>query len=149
MTTFATAEQVQDITGVSGISATSLAVANSIIEMTAGVFADAVEQTDSTNPVRQYIADRDLRWLRMAVAWQAVWVDEHPDLLTRDLTTSESADGQSATWGPDGQILAPLAKRALRNLSWRGTRSIEIGLGRIDQDGFDYLDDRLPWTPLP
>lgn len=131
------------------VSDETLAAAQSIIEIACGVFADAVEETDTDLPIAQYIAANDLRWLRMAVAWQAVWVGEHPDLLERDYTTSESADGQSATWGPDGQWLAPLAKRALRNLSWRGTRSIEVGAGLDARGDLDYLDDRLAWTPLP
>lgn len=147
MTTWCSVTQAQAITGELP-SETNLAVASSIIEMVAGVFADAVEATDTEDAVAQYIADRDLRWLRMACAWQSVWVREHPDLLTRDLTTTESADGQSVTWGPDAALLGPLAKRALRNLSWRGTRSIGISTGP-EGDLIETLDDRLNWTPLP
>jgi hypothetical protein len=149
MATWCSVTQAQAITGELP-SDTDLAVASSIIEMVAGVFADAVEETapEAGDAVAQYIADRDLRWLRMACAWQSVWVKAHPDLMERDLTSTESADGQSAAWLADGQILAPLAKRALRNLSWRGTRSIGISTGP-EADALDYLDDRLQWTPLP
>lgn len=67
----------------------------------------------------------DRRWLAQATAYQAVWMRGKPGLMTqRESHTSSSADGVAVTRESDSQImLAPLASRCLRNLSWVGTRS--------------------------
>lgn len=67
----------------------------------------------------------DRRWLAMATAYQAAWVK--PGLIEhRESHTSTSADGVQTTRESDSQImLAPLASRCLRNLSWVGTRTTD------------------------
>lgn len=88
-----------------------LDAASSIITIYAGVTEDQPEES---------ISARDRTWLAMATAYQAAWTK--PGLLEyRESHTSTSADGVQVSRESDSQImLAPLASRALRNLSWIG-----------------------------
>ena len=54
-----------------------------------------------------------------------------PDMFTRSAVTSYGDNGQSLTFAPSGQTLAPLARRALARLSWKGTTSVGV-LGQSD-----------------
>jgi hypothetical protein len=107
-----------DVTAVTGktVDAPTLALAISSIELVTGLIAE-VERVDMTR--------RDAYWLRQAVAFQAAWIADTPDYLERNAVASASADGQSATGEhADWLVIAPLARRALKRLSWRGTRTI-------------------------
>lgn len=59
----------------------------------------------------------DLRRLRLAVQWQAVYLAAHPDILTREQIIRATANGASIERDGDG-LLAPLAARCLNQLSW-------------------------------
>ena len=97
------------------------------------------------------ISDRDLYWLKLAVCYQAAYVHDNPDLYSRADVMSVSQDGESASFrNPDAQILAPLARKALRRLSWRGlTRSGDRApLGTYVNVNSEEYDDSLPWKAL-
>lgn len=106
-----------DVTEITGATVTpaQLAQAQTAIETVTGRTAEATAR----------IGPRDLRWLKRAVAYQAVWMADQPDLFTRSTTTGPTIqDGAHVNLTADGQILAPLARRALKRLSWRGNRSV-------------------------
>lgn len=73
------------------------------------------------------LSQRDLRRIKKAIAWQALFLNDQPDYGYRTLIESASADGQSfnmtkaAGGGVDiaAQMLHPVAIRYLRNLSWK------------------------------
>lgn len=117
------------------------------IELTTGLI-ESVKRTDMTR--------RDAYWLQQAVAFQAAWLSETPDYLERNDVSSASQDGQSVTLKPDALVLAPLARRAIKRLSWRGTRSIrpiavdERGRIRLTADyvPLEAHDDLQVWRPL-
>lgn len=93
-----------------------IAIAQILIEMFVGRTEDTAD-----------IGADDLAWLKRAVAYQAVWLEGQPDLFTRLDVTQLSQDGMQAAFKGDGLVLAPLAKRAIRQLSWKGgTRSISV-----------------------
>lgn len=135
MTGWATAADVLAVTGSSPIAAPpatstgdgTLALAQSMIE-------DHVNRTPAADGGMR---TRDLYWLKKAVAWQTVWLPSQPGVLSRVGTTGVSQDGLNATYNSAADILvAPLAQRALKNLSWMGTRSLRIGSRRPRiQDG--------------
>lgn len=140
---WATVAEVTEITSVT-VTDQQLALANTVIELLVGRTADATA-----------IRERDLRWLKRAVAFQAAWSVDQPDLLTRTETNQQIQDGQHATFRPDSHLLAPLARRALKKLSWKGTRSIYTestlgGPGRIRMNPgaaavggvYDYVGER-------
>lgn len=112
MTTWATVPEVAEITGVT-VTDAQLNQANGTVELHVGRLADAVG-----------IGTRDLAWLKRAVAYQAAWEKGQADLLTRSEVKSSSQDGASSSQDGEDQVLGPLAKRALRHLSWRGNRSV-------------------------
>jgi hypothetical protein len=111
---WATAVEVLDLTGET-VTAADLAVAEDDIALHTGILPDAT------------VHDRDAAWLLRAVAWQAVWLAGQPGNTERSSVTSVSQDGMSAVLqDPTAVILAPRARRALKNLSWMGTRSVRI-----------------------
>lgn len=73
------------------------------------------------------IGTRDLRRIKKAIAWQALFLNDQPDYGYRTLINSASADGQSfnmvsaAGGGVDiaAQMLHPITIRNLRNLTWK------------------------------
>lgn len=115
-----------------------------VIELYAGV---VLEQPEAS------ISAVDRRWLAQAEAYQAVWMRGKPGYLTqRESHTSTSADGVSVQRQADSQaMLAPLAARTLKNLSWLGTRSVNHGGPPRPKGSFlsEEADQFNTWTPLP
>lgn len=97
-----------------------LAPASNMVSVYAGVTTDL--PSDS-------ITKRDRRWLGMATAFQAVWLKSKPGVLAyRESHRSTAADGTAVTREADSQImLAPMAARVLKNLSWLGARNVPHG----------------------
>jgi hypothetical protein len=121
VTNLATPEEVNDITGKS-VSSADIARAQAMVEDATGVDL-------SPDPLPAYYT-RDLRLLKRAIIWQTAYLDDHPDLLSREPNlTSASTNGNSMSWGEGGSaatLLAPLADMSLRRLSWRRSRSIPL-----------------------
>lgn len=143
---WATADDVFDLTG-ENVAAADLTKAQDIIELFAGVTEDASDQG--------LISGRNLRLLNRAVAYQAAWMPYHPDLYTHMDAETQSQDGVSATRAHDNaRLLAPLALRFLRRVSWKQSplrainRSGYTSDERGDRDSA-VRDDRFDWTPLP
>lgn len=138
---WATVAEVKDITGET-VSDRDRATAVGIIETLTGVFEGA-DRPDTT--------DRDKAWLKRAVAYQAAFVKDNPDLFSRNDVTSAGQDGQSANFrNVDAHILAPLARKAIRRLSWRQTTRKGDRAStstRVNVLSEEY-DDSLPWRPV-
>lgn len=88
----------------------------------------------------------DLRYLRMAVAYQAAWMASHPEVFTEADVEAVSVEGhsQSNRLDPSALWLAPLARKAMSRLSWRGSRSVQEGLSTAPTDP----DDAWPWRGM-
>lgn len=111
---WATAAQCADVTG-STPDAAALALAHASIRAHIGRTESEVDASATA---------RDLEWLIDAVAWQAAWLPSQPGYTARMGSDGVSQDGLSAKWNSPADItLAPLCQRALKNLSWMGTRS--------------------------
>ena len=146
---WATTDDVSLITGAT-VTDGDLARAQSVIE----VFVGRTESETSTSRM----TTAALGWLRKAVAYQAAWMKARPDLFEQVSVKRTSADGQTIEFTGDGQLLAPFAKRALKRLGWKGTRSIyapsTLASARVRlypaSEGVvgvhDFPDD--PWHPL-
>ena len=109
------------------------------------------------------IGGRDLRLLNRAVKYQAIYVAAHPEIFTGQDVAQAAADGVAATYAHlDARLLAPLAHRTIRRLSWKvagirvghGRQSTEIGPAQAavleltgDRDSAER-DDHVPWWPL-
>jgi hypothetical protein len=73
------------------------------------------------------ISSRDLLALKLATCYQAAWLPSQPDALTRVNVESSTVDGESVRFSSDAQQnLAPGAIRALKNLSWKGSRTLTL-----------------------
>lgn len=67
---------------------------------------------------------RDLHWLKLATCYQAAWRARQVGVVGRQGVQSFSQDGLSVTYRAEHQVvLAPMAARSLRNLSWKGDRT--------------------------
>jgi hypothetical protein len=144
---WATDEQVQGWTGREADPA-NLALAQTMIELFSGTTTDASDQG--------LISSRNLRHLGQAVAFQAVWLDDHPDVLAAMDVKGVSQDGLNAQYATaNAHLLAPLARVCLNRLSWG--KEIRIGRGNwsrrhvTDHGNRDSAvrDDQYVWSPLP
>jgi len=103
------------------------------------IFADVTEDANAN------ISPKNLRLLKMAVAYQAAWISDHPDVFTHVDVSTMLQDGiQFTNAHANAGVLAPMAKRAIDRLSWRRNRSLKVkrskrstshGIKRIDYMG--------------
>jgi hypothetical protein len=144
---WATDDQVQEWTGREADPA-NLALAQTMIELFSGTTTVASDDG--------LIGSRNLRLLGQAVAFQAVWLDDHPDVLAAMDVEGVSQDGLNAQYATaNAHLLAPLAQRCLSRLSW--AREIRAGRGLwsrrhiVDRGSRDSAvrDDQYEWSPLP
>ena len=139
---WASVQEVTDITGVS-VTGAQLAQAQAAIEVFSNrIFPDA-----------ERMRTRDLYWLGRAVAYQAAWLAGQFGLETRLDATQIQQDQVSTTVQGDGLVLAPMAARALKRVSWMRSRTVHIrsaveGAGPIVGDALSYgSDDHMVWAP--
>ena len=112
---WATVSDCQAITGYTPDAGT-VTVAQSVVETYVNRTEDAAAS----------FTERDLGHLRKAVAFQAAWLAGQPGYLTRMGANSVQQDGLSTTLtNPADMTVAPLAQRAIKNLSWMGTRTVQ------------------------
>jgi hypothetical protein len=136
-----TVQEVIDTTGVT-VTDAQLAQAQSDIEIfTNRIYADTAR-----------IRARDLHWLGQAVARQAAWLAGQFGLETRLDATQIQQDQVSTTLTGDGLVLAPMAARALKRVSWMRSRTVHIrsaveGAGPVGNVLSDSADDSLVWAP--
>lgn len=134
-----TTEAVGHLTGVTVDDATLLQ-AQGIIELKTGVL---IEQSPA-------LGGRDAAWIARAVGYQAAFMFEHPDLFSRMAVDAAGHDGESMSGRSDYMTVAPLAKSAMRRLSWKGTRSTshERAADTNDEDETDGFGRPLKWEPM-
>lgn len=92
------------------------------------------------------LSKRDLNWLGQALAWQATWMPSQPGYAQRRTAERVSQDGLDIrTRSQSEQMLAPLAERALRNLSWKASRTTRMPVVGTRPNGLflqDYTQER-------
>jgi hypothetical protein len=111
--------------------ASILALANSTIT----IYCNRTEAASAS------MSARDLLVLKMATSFQAAWLTQQDDYLTRVNFESSTIDGESVRFsGEAQQNLAPMARRALRNLSWKGSRTLSIPDISVPLGGGSIID---------
>ncbi len=100
------------------------------------IFADVVYgQTDN-------LSAKNLRLLKMAVAYQAAWMTQHPDLFTHTDIQSINQDGIFYVHQHENSyLLAPMARRCIKRLSWMRTRNIKIRPSNNRLGGKTFVHD--------
>lgn len=97
---------------------------------------------------------RDLGWLQRATAFQASWMPNQPGYHQRNSYAEITQDGMQIIYGKEWQVsLAPLAARALKNLSWKATRTVRVvsvrtPLGWSGDPLLEEYDDQQSWEPF-
>lgn len=115
---WATTAEVLTYTGIT-VTQANVNQAQFIVEL----FSDATEDASTAG----LISSKNLRFLKMAVAYQAAWITEHPDLFTHIDVSTMLQDGLQFTRGHENAfVLAPFARRAINRLSWKRNRSIKV-----------------------
>jgi hypothetical protein len=144
VTTWATQAQVEALTGVA-VTVAQLAKAQAVIDI----------YSNRTIEVSGGISRRDENWLRQAVAWQAAWEVGQVAAEQRMAVRSVNQDQVAADYVAEYALtLAPLAARALKNLSWKTSRTIALNGGelRFRPASIDYTqewtDDLQVWEPM-
>jgi hypothetical protein len=128
--TWASVADVLAITG-QGAETVDVAMASSVID----IYANRTEAASAG------LHSRDLGWLKSATAWQCVWQKDQPGYSARSVVSSYSQDGVTVSHSAEWQIaLAPLAARALKNLSWKGTRTMRVANVRVPAGLADSRD---------
>lgn len=111
------------------------------------------------------IGARNVRLLRYAVAWQAVWQASRVDFGTGMDVDHVTQDGQTFSKGSaDAHLLSPMARKCLFKLSWNKSRTLDPlsqeeavslkygGDWGGPQPGVsgneDWLDDQGNWEPM-
>jgi hypothetical protein len=144
-TTWATAADVQALTG-QEVTDFQVDIANMIIESLAKrVYTVAAERTGS----------RDIEWMKRAVAFECVWLTGQPDFFTRLDINAFTEGRRTIMLEKGGLLLAPMAKMALRNVSWLRTRSIHVrsawedGMSPVSPDPDSAANDVYEqWSPM-
>lgn len=141
-----TPEEVFDLTGVE-VTTKEIALAQLIIDLESDTTEDAVTAGN--------VSGRNVRQLKRALAFQAIWMLDHPDVLSAMDVSSVSQDGVSGQFRGDwAQYLAPLAKRHLDKLTWklaplrvqhRRRRQLETDLGNRNSAAHD---DGRHWSAI-
>ncbi|MDH6449424.1 MULTISPECIES: hypothetical protein [unclassified Streptomyces] len=110
---YATISDVYEIAGVT-VDTAALTKAQAIIETASGRPSELV--TDET----------DVLWLRKAVAYQCAYMEEDPTAVYEQPNMESVTQGQNKmVFGDKPVWLAPLAQRAIGNVSWQKSRMIE------------------------
>lgn len=132
-----TPEDVERLTRAT-VDAETIDVAAGIIELVAG----------RSTEVWSKLRPGDQRILKQATAYQAAWIASHPEAFTAmDVSYFQQLDQRVDLRGPDSLYLAPLAKRALKRLSWRGIRSVPLSTDFTRRP--ELGDHEGYWSPLP
>jgi hypothetical protein len=153
VTTWADEARVLELTGVS-VTSEQLDQAQGVLDVYAGVTVEAAAN----------LSARDLRLLGQALAYQAAWMNRQLDVFSRLEVSEVDQDGMRfKPSSQDALILAPLADRCLRRLSWAQPRSVRVSSAcatrrrfasveaaqaafLADEGGFGSGSD---WLPLP
>lgn len=146
---WATTTDVLNMTGTT-VTDAEVTQAQYLVEM----FADVTEDSSDSG----FVSSKNLRLLKLAVAYQAAWIVQHPDVFSVIDVTSATQDGMSWTIdNPGSAVMAPLARMAIARLSWKRNRSIYIRPmgGRrnyvpltLNDEDVDLDENRTDWRPL-
>ncbi len=149
---WASVSRVQTITG-SLVTEDQLATAQGIVELYSG-------RTYAGSSINSSIRAKDLAWLEKAVAYQAAWMPTQPGYFGKHSVKEVSQDGAQIIYAGASQsnnsamiMLAPLAARALKNVSWMRSRTIKIKPPSYEGEHPSYgdykrNDDHPGWRPL-
>jgi hypothetical protein len=147
-TTWCTLDDVVQVTGSTVTQAQLLQAGISIDVACARPYA-----VDVAGAANQRIGSRDLYWLKTACAYQASWLSQQVDAMTRVDALAVQTGRRMLMLRDTALFLAPLARRAIQHVSWLKDRSVHVQSGFTDPAGalgMDPLsaagDSLYPWS---
>lgn len=134
-----------DVTPARVLDETGATVSESTIKIAGGIVETYINRTQAISGV---LTARDLGWIQVAVQWQAAWLPEQPGFSGRMQVVKQAQDGAGFELDDSGGArdwainLAPMAARSIKNLSWKGSRSLNMGTRRVtNRDLRAFLTD--------
>lgn len=128
---------VQEVLGTTNVSVSKDAVtrAQTIIDMICGRSLDDITGFGA----------RDQSRLKLAVCYQAAWMDTHPEVFSTMDVDQVSQEDLSVHFREDREahLIAPLARACITRLSWRGGMT-SVGV----QSVFRTVPYRENWVPI-
>jgi hypothetical protein len=145
MTNLVTAQEVADKLGLS-VDSVAIAKSQFIIETETGTHLGDSALAEAT------YSEADLAVLRSAIIWQVAYLDENPEALKRiSGVSSVSANGASISYfggtETEDRFLSPLARAALRRLSWVSSSTVKIQ-SVMPSVRPRYRRQPDPWIPI-
>lgn len=147
--TWCTVDDVLLFTG-KAVTDAQLAQASAAVELHIGrTYYETVSHPDGGS---LKVGRRDREWLRRACAYQCAWMLAQPDMFQR--LELEQANGVGRL-GNTALVLAPLARKALKRVSWLRSRSLHIrtpftdGIGPVSPNAVAEANDAYEaWSAL-
>lgn len=103
-------------------------IAGVTVDTAALTKAQAIIETASGRPAALVTDETDILWLRKAVAYQCAYMQEDPTSVYEQPNMESVTQGQNKmVFGDKPVWLAPLAQRAIGNVSWHRSRMILFG----------------------
>lgn len=135
---FATTQDVRELTGVS-VNDEQIARGQAMVELYSNRGPDAFES----------LSTKDQRLIKRATAYQVAYMDAHPELFAQMDVAAQSQTDLSVSFRQDetAALIAPLARMALRGVSWRRSRSVRVK-STFEEEWASGNDDALAWRPL-
>lgn len=149
---------ITDTADVAALTGYAGAVTQADVDRAEAFIADEVDR----HPDTPNVSARDTARLRRAAAYQVAWMLTHPEVFAAparvaasitqpDLSityTDATSASSSAAAGPP--LLAPVAARILRRVSWlRLPRTLKVKPAGTAGLAADDVDEVGPWEPLP
>jgi hypothetical protein len=148
--TWATTQDVMNITGYQA-SEQEVMAAGFIIDLHTGRPYSFTGPDGSSYNWYENTGDIDAYYLKMAVAYQVVWMTQQPDLMTRLDLANLPAKGRPLTINVGALILGPLAKKALGRVSWLRSRALHVRSPFEDlytANSVNFGEFIFPWQPI-
>lgn len=110
--------QAADVAAITGVTVTDAQVmqAQAVIDLFSARTYDALPR----------IGTRDQYWLKLATAYQAVWMAAQPDMFTRLDFDTIAMGNRPVQLKDDSLRIAPLAAKALKRCAWLRSRSLHV-----------------------
>jgi hypothetical protein len=133
--------QASEVVSVVSASSGTWASAADVLAITGKTVSDSVV-TQAQNIIdmftarpyttSEYVGLRDRHYLKLALAYQAAWIPTQPDLFGRLNYSGLTQDGNTVNLNENALVLAPMARQALKKVSWLKSRSLHVQSAFID-----------------
>jgi hypothetical protein len=148
--TWATVQDVLNITG-QQVNDQQVVAAGFIIDMFTGRPYSFTGPDGQSYNWYENTGDVDAYFLKLAVCFQTIWMTMQPDYMVRLDLANLPAKGRPLTLNPEGLIVGPLAKKALRRVSWLRSRALHVRSPFEDlytANSVNFGEFIFPWSPI-